>query len=80
MTLLHEAFQFIYILGNVPHVYCMCDAYVIHVGRFWYITYVINTLLIHVLNTSNTIQYNTINNLYYAEYLTKLSLKGVLQV
>ncbi len=26
----------------------------------------------------HTIQYNTINNLYCAEYLTKLSLKGTL--
>ncbi len=26
------------------------------------------------------IQYNTINNLYCAEYLTKLSLSGALQV
>ncbi len=35
---------------------------------------------LNVAGMYNTIQYNTINNLYCAEYLTKLSLRGALQV
>ncbi len=41
-------------------------------------------VIIHGLIKNNSemavIQYNTINNLYCAKYLTKLSLRGTLQV
>ncbi len=42
--------------------------YIINAGHTW--------LHVH----KYTIQYNTINNLYCTEYLTKLSLRGALQV
>ncbi len=58
---------------------------------YWTLTHLTSWILIccvlkvcipyipHFLVGVNTIQYNTIHNLYCAEYLTKLSLKGTLQ-
>ncbi len=42
--------------------------------------YILCASLFLVPPFTSTIQYNTINNLYCAEYLTQLSLRGALQV
>ncbi len=43
-----------YTLGNVPHVYYMCDTHILHVWQFWCISCVILTPVIYVSNTCNS--------------------------